>query len=126
MAQLHAEATGSIRLPGSAAGGFVALAQQTARAVAKAVTAQGLVWVMEFPTISPRSLSTHAPGAGRRRSDQQRRKIHRQRWGGRVGHPANTQVRIAIADTGPGIAADEQTRVFDPLHYRGRITATHD
>lgn len=120
MAQLHAEATGSIRLDRRP----VALSpwlNETARLWREAVTAKGLVWVMEIPddlpevTIDPQRL---AQVVGNLISNAVK---YTDSGGVAVSATANErEVRIAIADTGPGIAADEQTRVFDPF-YRGRI-----
>lgn len=120
MAQLHAEATGSIRLDRRP----VALSpwlNEAAGLWREAAAAKGLDWVMEIPDdlpelfIDPQRL---AQVVGNLISN-----AVKYTEGGGVALSATAderEARIAVADTGPGIAPDEQARVFDPF-YRGRI-----
>lgn len=120
MAQLHAEATGSIRLDRRP----VALSpwlNEAARLWREAVTLKGLAWVMEIPDNLPELLidpQRLAQVVGNLISNAVK---YTDSGGVAVSAAADArEVRIAVADTGPGIDLDEQPRVFDSF-YRGHI-----
>lgn len=118
MSQLHAEATGNIRLDRQP----VALSDWLHEVVApwrEAVLARDLTWVVEIPpdlseaTIDPRRMSQVI---GNLLSNA----VKYTESGGIAVYATSTagEVAISVADTGPGIAAGDRLRVFDPF-FRG-------
>ncbi|HRO24980.1 MAG TPA: HAMP domain-containing sensor histidine kinase, partial [Promineifilum sp.] len=118
MSQLHAEATGNIRLDRQP----VALSDWLHEVVPpwrEAVLARELTWVVEIPpdlpeaNIDPRRMSQVI---GNLLSNA----VKYTESGGIAVYATSTagEVAISVADTGPGIAAGDRLRVFDPF-FRG-------
>lgn len=118
LSQLHADATGSRRLDRQP----VALSpwlHETLNPWRAAAQAKGLAWVAEIPDdlptveIDPQRM---AQVVGNLLSNAVKYTVD---GGVAVSAAAGEdEIRVAVADTGPGILPDEQSRVFEPF-YRG-------
>lgn len=120
LSQLHAEAAGTRRLDLWVVDTSLWL-HELLPPWREAATSKGLDWVVEIPPGLP-EVSIDAPRMAQVVGNLLSNAIKFTTEGGIAvfatadGH----EVKISIADNGPGIALEEQSRVFDPF-YRGEI-----
>lgn len=120
LSQLHADATGNRRLDRQS----VAPAQWLADVLPPwraAAVARGLAWVVEIPDDLPEIAID--PGRMAQVVGNLLSNAIKYTTAGGVAVSAaadDTELRIAVADTGPGVAREEQARIFEPF-YRAAI-----
>ena len=118
MSQLHAEATGNIRLDRQPTA-LSAWLHEVVDPWREAATARGLNWIVEIPPDLP-EVDIDPRRMGQVVGNLLSNAVKYTESGGIAVYATSTvtEAAVSVADTGPGIAAGDQPRVFDPF-FRG-------